>query len=127
MSNQGVFCFLDDREDILRYCERVTGRCLTVEVMVHTNRDKIQEEALHQVNRLIDGLVISIKADPSATRVKCMSYMAACSSSSLQGMSDNNFEAAILGCTVDDQKRIRKRLQGLLDYMNQEPIITSVD
>uniref|UniRef100_A0A1B6M1T6 BAG domain-containing protein n=1 Tax=Graphocephala atropunctata TaxID=36148 RepID=A0A1B6M1T6_9HEMI len=118
---------LNDREDILRYCERVTGRCLTVEVLVHTNRDRIQEEALHQVNSLIDGLVISIKADPSATKVKCMSYMAACSSSTLQGISDKNFETAILGCTLDDQKRIRKRLQGLLDYMNQEPIITGLD
>ncbi|XP_054278866.1 BAG family molecular chaperone regulator 2-like [Macrosteles quadrilineatus] len=117
----------NDREDILRYCERVTGRCLTVEVLVHTNRDRIQEDALYQVNRLIDSLVISIKSDPTATRVKCLSYMAACTSTSYQAASDKNFETAILGCTLDDQKRIRKRLQGLLDYMNQEPIISTID
>lgn len=95
--------------------------------MVHTDRDRVQEEALHQVNRLIDGLVISIKHDPTATRVKCMSYMAACTSSNFQGATDKNFETAILGCTLDDQKQIKKRLQGLLDYMNQEPIITGID
>lgn len=117
----------DDREDILRYCERVTERCLTVDVTVHTNRDRVQEEALYQVNRLIDGLVISIKGDPTATRVKCLSYMAACSSSNSQNVSDKNFETAILGCTLDDQKRIRKRLQGLLEYMNQEPIVSLIE
>lgn len=127
VSVKTVLCLLDDTEDILRYCERVTSRCLTVEVTVHTNRDRIQEDALYQVNRLIDGLVISIKADPSATRTRCLSFMAACSSSSTHSLSDKNFETAILGCTLDDQKRIRKRLQGLLDYMNQEPIISTID
>jgi len=116
----------NDRDDILRYCERVQGRCLTVEVCVHTHRDRVQEEALYQVNHLIDSLIISIKSDASATRVKCLSYMAACTSTA-QGVSDKNFESAILGCTLDDQKRIRKRLQGLLDYMNQEPFITGID
>lgn len=103
------------------------GRCTTVQVMVHTNRDRIQEDALHQVNRLIDGLVISIKHDPGATRVKCMSYMAACTSSTFQGASDKNFETAILGCTLDDQKHIKKRLQGLLDYMNKESVVPGID
>jgi len=127
--NSELLATLDDndREDILRYCERVTDRCVTVEVLVHTMRDRVQEEALYQVNRLIDSLVISIKSDPTATRVKCLSYMAACTSTSHQEVSDKNFETAILGCTLDDQKRIRKRLQGLLDYMNQEPIISTID
>lgn len=94
---------------------------------MHTDRDRIQEDALFQVNHLIDGLVICIKDNPTATRVKCLSYMAACTSSNLDGVSDKNFETAILGCTLDDQKRIRKRLQGLLDYMNQDPVVTNID
>uniref|UniRef100_A0A1B6EFD8 BAG domain-containing protein n=1 Tax=Clastoptera arizonana TaxID=38151 RepID=A0A1B6EFD8_9HEMI len=117
----------NDREDILRYCERLTARCLTVDVLVRTTRDRIQEDALYQVNRLIDSLVVSLKSDPYTARQRCMSYMAACSSNYSQGSSDKNFEIAILGCTLDDQKRIRKRLQGLLDYMSPDPKITGVE
>jgi len=48
--------------------------------------------------------------------------MNACSSHGL-GHSDKNFETAILGCTLDDQKRIKKRLQGLLDYIDKMHIL----
>lgn len=44
--------------------------------------------------------------------------MNACTSQNV-GNSDKNFETAILGCTMDDQKRIKKRLQGLLDYIDK--------
>lgn len=98
---------------------------MTVEIMVKTNRDTVQEDALHQVNLLIDGLVMNLKADPSGTKVKCMSYMAACSSLP-QDIYDKNFETAILGCTLDDQKRIRKRLHGLLEYINREPKFSGI-
>jgi BCL2-associated athanogene 2 len=37
----------------------------------------------------------------------------------MYGMADKNFETAILGCTLDDQKRVKKRLQGLLDYIDK--------
>lgn len=110
----------------MRYADRISNRCLTVEIMVKTNRDEIQEDALHQVNLLIDSLVVNLKGDPSGTKVKCMSYMAACSSSQ-QGFSDKNFESAILGCTLDDQKRIRKRLHGLLEYINREPKFSGIE
>ncbi|XP_017885972.1 BAG family molecular chaperone regulator 2 [Ceratina calcarata] len=107
-----------DRDDVLRYAERLSMRCLTVDVLVKIQRDQIQEEALHQVNGLIDGLVISLRDDPTGTRQRCASFMNACSSHGY-GQSDKNFETAILGCTIDDQKRIKKRLQGLLDYIDK--------
>ena len=49
--------------------------------------------------------------------------MNACSSQN-DGFSDKMFETAILGCTLDDQKRIKKRLQGLLDYIDKQHTIT---
>lgn len=67
---------------------------------------------------------MGVKEDPVNTKIRCQSYMNACSShvpeeeqstSSRLSCSDN-FETAILGCTADDQKKIKKRLQGLLDY-----------
>lgn len=77
-----------------------------------------------QVNGLIDGLVMGLRNDPSATRQRCASFMNACSSQGDIGHSDKMFENAILGCTLDDQKRIKKRLQGLLDYIDKVHTIT---
>lgn len=95
------------------------SRALTVEVQVLTHRDKMQEEALHQVNSLIDSLVVGVKTDPVGSKAKCVSYMNACSSHFVQGITDKNFESVLLGCTLDDQKRVKKRLLGLLSYFDK--------
>ena len=100
------------------------SRCHTVEVRVLTQRDQMQEEALFQVNHLIDGLVISLKGDAETAKAKCVSYMNACSSSTVQGITDKKFESALLGCTVDDQKKVKRRLQGLLNYFDKLKIST---
>ncbi|XP_046819910.1 BAG family molecular chaperone regulator 2 isoform X1 [Vespa crabro] len=107
-----------DKDDVLRYAERLSMRCLTVDVLVKIQRDNVQQEALHQVNGLIDSLIVNLRQDPSGTRQKCAAFMNACSSQAI-GHSDKNFETAILGCTLDDQKRVKKRLQGLLDYIDK--------
>ncbi|KAJ3649190.1 hypothetical protein Zmor_020945 [Zophobas morio] len=109
----------NDRDDVCRYAERIMNRCLTVEVKILTQRDKTQEEALHQVNHLIDGLVMCVKSDPENAKAKCVSFMNACSSNIVHGVTDKKFESALLGCTVDDQKRVKKRLQGLLHYFDK--------
>lgn len=108
-----------DRDDIQRYVEKLASRCSTVEISVRTDRDSSQEEALFQVNRLIDSLVVDFKNSPAPSRIKCESYMAACSAQP-QFAVDERFEVALLGCTLDDQKRIKKRLQGLMDYLDNE-------
>ncbi|KAK7865108.1 hypothetical protein R5R35_014640 [Gryllus longicercus] len=106
-----------DREEIQQYAEHIGNRCLTVDVSVKTTRDGTQEEALHQVNSFIDGLVVTLRADPFGTKTRCIAFMNACSSQHHES-ADKNFESAILGCTLDDQKRVKKRLQGLLDYID---------
>ncbi|XP_046999373.1 BAG family molecular chaperone regulator 2 [Schistocerca americana] len=107
-----------DREHVLHYADHIANHCLTVEVLVKTTRDGTQEEALHQVNGFIDSLVIGLREDPFGTKSKCIAFMNSCSSHTSIGNIDKNFESAILGCTLDDQKRIKKRLQGLLDYID---------
>ncbi|EGI60844.1 PREDICTED: BAG family molecular chaperone regulator 2 [Acromyrmex echinatior] len=111
-----------DRDDILRYADRLSMRCSTVDVLVTVQRDHVQQEALHQVNGLIDSLVVGLRQDPNGTRQRCAEFMNACSSHSI-GHSDKIFETAILGCTLDDQKRVKKRLQGLLDYIDKMHIL----
>ncbi|XP_045481123.1 BAG family molecular chaperone regulator 2 [Harmonia axyridis] len=115
-----------DRDDINRYADRILSRCLTVEVKILTQRDNLQEEALHQVNHLIDGLIMYVKTDADFAKAKCLSYMNACSSHVEEGVTDKNFESALLGCTVDDQKRVKKRLQGLLNYFDKLNNVTMI-
>lgn len=114
-----LFVFQDDADDVNRYADRIMNRCQTVEVRVLTQRDQMQEDALSQINRLIDGLVIEIRNDHEAARQRCISYVNACSSIMVDGVMDKHFESALLGCALDDQKRVKKRLQGLLNYFER--------
>ncbi|CAG9564184.1 unnamed protein product [Danaus chrysippus] len=113
-----------DKEDIMRYADRILARALTVEVAVRTDRDPQQEEALSQVNMFIDQLVMSVHEDAVVAHARCQTYMNACTSAPDHSATDRNFETAILGCTLDDQKRVKKRLQGLLDYFAKLNVIT---
>ncbi|XP_050312170.1 BAG family molecular chaperone regulator 2 [Anthonomus grandis grandis] len=108
-----------DADDVTRYAERVMNRCQTVEVRVLTLRDQMQEDALSQINHLIDSLVMDLRHDHEAAKQRCLSYMNACSSIMVEGVMDKKFESALLGCTLDDQKRVKKRLQGLLSYFER--------
>ncbi|XP_022913897.2 BAG family molecular chaperone regulator 2 isoform X1 [Onthophagus taurus] len=108
-----------EQDETQRYIDRIIDRCLTVDIKIHTQRDQPQEEALHQVNHLIDSLVITLKTDAEQARERCISYMNACASHNVYGITDKKFENALLGCTLDDQKRVKKRLHGLLSYLEK--------
>ncbi|KAK6624838.1 hypothetical protein RUM44_011702 [Polyplax serrata] len=112
-----------EKEDVQRYADRILARCSTIEVSVTTVRDHIQEDSLHQVNKYIDNMIKELKQDPAATQLKCLAFMNSCSSYCENGIEDKNFERALLGCTADDQKRIKKRLQGLMNYIDKFNVI----
>ncbi|XP_039967104.1 uncharacterized protein LOC126762254 isoform X2 [Bactrocera neohumeralis] len=121
-----------EREEIFCYIQRVNARLSTVDLLVHTVRDRSQEDALSQINALID-MMITI-GDPVLSRQRCQQYLNACcsaaeASSSYEygvdmdaGPVDKKFESALLGCTLDDQKNIKKRLQALMGYLNKQTI-----
>lgn len=107
---------LVDREDINQFADRIISRCDTVNINVHTTRSESQQNCLEEINILIDKIVNTLKNDPDNAKSTCQSYIASCSPvESVPG--SKIFETAVLGCTLDDQKRIYKRLQGLLDYI----------
>lgn len=114
-----------DRDEAQQYLERIIERCHTVAVNVYTQRDQSQEDALHQVNQQIDHLIVLLKADHEAARARCLIYMNSSSSQS-SGVTDKHFESALLGCTIDDQKRVKKRLLGLLKYLDKMGIVSEV-
>lgn len=88
-----------------------------------TVRDVAQEEALHQVNSLIDSLITN--SDRIIARQRCQSFLNGCSlqeEDQPHQMVDKKFEMAILGCTLDDQKVIKRRLLALMTYLNKQSI-----
>lgn len=73
----------------------------------------------------IDQLVMAVHDDAVIAHTRCQTFMNACSSQPDPSTgTDKNFELAILGCTLDDQKRVKKRLQGLLDYFAKLNVTT---
>ncbi|XP_017112563.1 BAG family molecular chaperone regulator 2 isoform X3 [Drosophila elegans] len=122
-----------EREEIMLYIQRVSSRLGTVELNVRTVRDNSQEDSLSQINALIDTMIKM--GDPVIARQRCQLYLNACCSSSMDpsgrmdtlpeadlGPVDKKFESVLLGCTLDDQKNIKKRLQALMGYLNKQTV-----
>ncbi|XP_001353148.4 BAG family molecular chaperone regulator 2 isoform X1 [Drosophila pseudoobscura] len=122
-----------EREEIMLYIQRVSSRLGTVELNVRTVRDNSQEDSLSQINSLIDTMIKM--GDPVIGRQRCQLYLNACCSSAMDpsghldtlseadvGPIDKKFESALLGCTLDDQKNIKKRLQALMGYLNKQTV-----
>lgn len=121
------FRFVGELDEINCYAQRISNRLATVDICVKTVRDSAQEDALHQVNSLIDSLLTI--SDRVAARQRCQTFLNACSLHSdfsstpeVEPIVDKKFEAAVLGCTLDDQKNIKKRLQALMTYLNKQTI-----
>ncbi|CRK92154.1 CLUMA_CG005706, isoform A [Clunio marinus] len=123
-----------DQEEINLHLQRINERLQTVDINVQTVRDHSQIDSLNVINHLIDEIIKF--GDPIVKRKKCQEYLNACSSNDFQyTMSfssiesttvtfiDKKFEGHLLGCTLDDQKRIKKRLEALLNYMAQQIIM----
>ncbi|KAF4520301.1 hypothetical protein B566_EDAN004360 [Ephemera danica] len=118
-----------EKSEIENYIDMINNRCQTVQVKVNTQRNGHQEDSLHKVNTLIDSMVLSLRQDPRGTHGRCLSFMRACATQNedevlyamVQGLqplhADKGFEEALLGCTLDDQKLVKRRLGGLLDYI----------
>lgn len=112
----------DEREELNCYLGRITTRLATVALNVTTIRDQAQEDSLHQVNGLIDSVITT--TDRIAARLHCQHYLNCCSDGggSAERVIDKKFEMALLGCALDDQKNIKKRLQALMTYLNKQII-----
>lgn len=117
----------NEYEEIDCYVQRISIRLSTVELSVSTIRDRAQEDCLHRVNSMIDE-IISV-SDPAASRLRCQQFLNACCTTDTYTeldptlCSDKKFENALLGCTLDDQKTIKKRLLALLEYLAKQTVI----
>lgn len=85
---------------------------------VSTPRNDIQEEAYKAVSDILDEL----QKSPSDHLKTVESYLNACLPEPLSSKIDTRFQSKVLGCTVDDQKHIRKKLHNL-HRLAQKPFL----
>lgn len=100
-------------EDIESTTERLILRCLTVEVSVSTPRNDIQEEAYKSVTCIVDDLHNQFQKNPAKHSSVIESYLNACLPEPFSSNIDTRFQSKVLGCTVDDQKSFRQKLQSM--------------
>lgn len=106
-------------------------------MFINTVRNLEQEEALREVNDLIEKLMAS--SDLPGSFKLCQMYWNACSSSDgdqvlipssnyhvSNNLVDKKFENVLLGCTLDDQKMIKKRVKSIMLCMCQKNNISAV-
>lgn len=109
-----------DREDLECSTERLILRCLTVEASVSTPRNEVQEEAYCTVCKLLDDLMIDYRNESEKHYKKVESYLNACLPEPVSANIDTRFQSKLLGCTADDQKFFRKKLQDLYKEMKSK-------
>ncbi|XP_015923480.1 BAG family molecular chaperone regulator 2 [Parasteatoda tepidariorum] len=116
----------NEREEIEATAHRLMNRILTVEVNVITQRTEVQKKALTKVNKMVDDLLVSIRVDKTSSKKVVELYYNACFSESI-GAIDYKFQKLVLDCAGDDQKRVRRRLQSIMDNAYNCSILMDVD
>ena len=108
------------REDAICNLNRAYRLSETVQVSINLMaRDPTQNAACREVNSLLNDLEKDVKKNPNNSRQRVMSYMNACCSNQTVGVPpDEHFGAAIVGCTLDDQKQAKKRIETMLEYVD---------
>ncbi|XP_044864436.1 BAG family molecular chaperone regulator 2 isoform X3 [Mauremys mutica] len=103
-----------EREELCLTASRLMGRTLTVEVSVETIRNPQQQEALFHATRMIDEVVNKLLDDLEGYKSHLMSLYGACTSEVPSGPIDQKFQSVVIGCAIEDQKKIKRRLETLL-------------
>ncbi|XP_026982660.1 BAG family molecular chaperone regulator 2 [Sagmatias obliquidens] len=103
-----------EREELNLTANRLMGRTLTVEVSVETIRNPQQQESLKHATRVIDEVVSKFLDDLGTAKSHLMSLYSACSSEVPAGPVDQKFQSIVIGCALEDQKKIKRRLETLL-------------
>lgn len=110
-------------EEIEAMTERLICRCLTVDIGIITPRTEEQETALNKVNKLMHEIEHQFNLDIQKTLHRAKAYLNACLSEPVGAHIDHCFQGMIIECNIDDQKKIRKRLECLVEqYSSSEDL-----
>ncbi|XP_063047603.1 BAG family molecular chaperone regulator 2 [Engraulis encrasicolus] len=116
-----------EREELTLTANRLMGRTLTVHVSVDTVRNPQQQDAMQKVMALIDEIAAKLLNDMESARKRLMALHAACVSDATVA-ADQKFQAMVISCALEDQKKIKKRLESLIRNIdNSEKTIKIMD
>lgn len=92
------------------------GRTMTVEVSVGTVRNPQQEDALNKATSIIDEAAQKPLDDLESGRRRLLALHAACltEAPAVPVPVDQRFQAVVISCALEDQKKIKRRLETLL-------------
>ncbi|CAK7318332.1 BAG family molecular chaperone regulator 2 [Vulpes lagopus] len=113
---------ISDRErEVNLMANHLMGRTLTVEVSVETIEVFVetignpqQQESLKHATRIIDEVVSKFLDDLGDARSHLMSLYSACLSEVPPGPVDQKFQSIVIGWALEDQKKMKRRLETLL-------------
>ncbi|XP_030604172.1 BAG family molecular chaperone regulator 2 [Archocentrus centrarchus] len=103
-----------EREELTLTADRLMGRTLSVEISVGTIRNPQQEEALCKATSIIDEVVKKLLDDMDGSRQKLLALHAACVTEATAVPINQKFQAIVISCALEDQKKIKRRLETLL-------------
>uniref|UniRef100_A0A183BS44 BAG domain-containing protein n=1 Tax=Globodera pallida TaxID=36090 RepID=A0A183BS44_GLOPA len=106
-----------ERDGMMLNVERILARCNTVNVSIGTPRDQHQSRALEQVNKMIQSVLEHSSGNVIESKQKIFGFLNACHPDEV-GNIDEKFQSAIIECTADDQKKIRRKLAQIVEQMN---------
>ncbi|CAD5231450.1 unnamed protein product [Bursaphelenchus xylophilus] len=117
----------NDQEDINATTERILKRCRAVDVVVNTPRNEEQTRALEEVNFLIQGVCEKMNENLAFSKDAIERFLNACSPDEPNGPIDQKFQAKVVECTADDQKKIRRRLAQLISKIDRAERTVAVE
>ncbi|KAM8953052.1 BAG family molecular chaperone regulator 2 [Pelodytes ibericus] len=117
-----------EREELTITADRLMKRALTVEVSLETIRNPQQASSLQQATMIIDDIAKKVVENLETGRKQLMSLYGACTSEVPPGPIDQKFQSIIIGCALEDQKKIKRRLETLIRNIDRaEKTITLLD
>uniref|UniRef100_A0A8C5PKL5 BAG cochaperone 2 n=1 Tax=Leptobrachium leishanense TaxID=445787 RepID=A0A8C5PKL5_9ANUR len=117
-----------EREELTITADRLMKRTLTVEVSLETIRSPQQASALQQATVVIDEIAKKVLDNLETAKQLLMTLYGACTSDTPQGPVDQKFQSMIIGCAIEDQKKLKRRLEMLIRNIDHsEKSITLLD
>ncbi|XP_053476532.1 BAG family molecular chaperone regulator 2 [Ictalurus furcatus] len=117
-----------EREELSLTAGRLMSRTLTVTISVDTIRNPQQEEALRTAIAIIDEIAAKVLDDMESARKKLQALHAACLTEAPLVPIDQKFQSIVISCALEDQKKIKRRLETLIRNMdNAEKTIKIMD
>lgn len=117
-----------EREELSLTANRLMNRTMAVEVSVGVLRNSQQSDALRQATSVIDEIVAKLMDDMDGCRKGLMALHAACVTEAPPVPIDQKFQALVISCALEDQKKIKRRLETILRNVdNSEKTIKIMD